>query len=216
MSEQIQNKPIRVRVFVDYWNVQLTLNEKETSRSGNPDSRIKIDWKNIGDLLAEKAAQIAKVEKNYSFDGVIIYGSHNPLNDKGKKFKKWMTTWLNRQPSVQVKCLERQAKNPPNCPSCHKPIEKCPACNEKMIGSVEKGVDTFIGTDMIRLAWENAYDIAVLASSDRDFVPAVEFLNSKGIKVIQAGFPPSGVNLATSCWASFDIFSLREKIIRKY
>lgn len=41
-----------------------------------------------------------------------------------------------------------------------------------MVGTVEKGVDTFIATDMIRLAWENAYEIAVLASSDSDLVPA--------------------------------------------
>jgi len=33
----------------------------------------------------------------------------------------------------------------------------------------EKGVDVAIATDMIKLAWEDAYDWAVLVSSDRDF-----------------------------------------------
>ena len=67
---------------------------------------------------------------------------------------------------------------------------------------------------MIRLAWEDAYDIAVLASSDADLVPAVRFLDQKGRKVIQAGFPPTGVQLATSCWASFDMFRHREEFRR--
>jgi uncharacterized LabA/DUF88 family protein len=67
---------------------------------------------------------------------------------------------------------------------------------------------------MIRLAWESAYDIAVLATSDSDLVPAVEFLDVKGLKVIQAGFPPTGANLATKCWASFDVGVQRSEIAR--
>jgi uncharacterized LabA/DUF88 family protein len=76
------------------------------------------------------------------------------------------------------------------------------------------GVDTLIATDMIRLAWENAYDVAVLATSDSDLVPAVEFLDVKGLKVIQAGFPPMSADLATKCWASFDVVIQRSEIAR--
>jgi uncharacterized LabA/DUF88 family protein len=79
---------------------------------------------------------------------------------------------------------------------------------------VEKGVDTAIVTDMVRLAWEGAYDVGVLASLDGDLVPAVKYLDTKGLKIIQAGFPPSGVDLATSCWASFDVFSEKDKFRR--
>jgi hypothetical protein len=43
----------------------------------------------------------------------------------------------------------------------------------------------------------------------------VEFLNQKGRRVIQAGFPPSGIHLATACWASFDIFRDRNEIERR-
>lgn len=199
---------IRIRAFIDYWNVQLTLNERISQ------DKVKIDWQNIGSILAENAAKKVNV-KDYSFDGVIIYASY-PKNAENKSFNKWITTWLNRQPGVQVQCLERQPKAPPKCPTCHKPIENCPhqECGARIAGTIEKGVDTLICTDMIRLAWEQAYDIAVLASSDRDLVPAVEFLNSKGIKIVQAGFPPMGVHLATSCWASFDMFGLCSQIIR--
>jgi uncharacterized LabA/DUF88 family protein len=198
---------MRIRVFIDYWNVQLTMNQKMSK------DRVSIDWQNIGRILAESAAQEVNVG-TYSFDGVIIYTSFNPHGEENKKYKNWITTWLNRQPGVQVQCLERQPKASPKCPVCHVAIEKCPNCGGKTVGTIEKGVDTLICTDMIRLAWEDAYDIAVLASSDRDLVPAVQFLNSKGIKVVQAGFPPTGVHLATTCWASFDMLNACPGIIR--
>jgi uncharacterized LabA/DUF88 family protein len=216
MNAPLQMKPTRIRAFIDFWNIQLTMNEREASENNIADCRVKIDWQNIGSCLAQIAAKKANVENNYSFDGVVVYASFNPKNVEGRHFNKWMTTWLNRQPGIQVQCLERQPKAPPKCPSCYKVIEYCPHpdCGSKIMGTIEKGVDTLISTDMIRLAWEDAYDIAVLASSDRDLVPAVQFLISKGRKIIQAGFPPSGVHLATSCWASFDIFALRSQIIR--
>jgi len=71
---------------------------------------------------------------------------------------------------------------------------------------VEKGVDTAIVTDMVALAWQGAYDIAVLASSDSDFIPAVELLDQRGLKVVQAGFPPVGDELRRACWGQIDVF----------
>ena len=44
-----------------------------------------------------------------------------------------------------------------------------------MRGTEEKGVDTHIATAMISLAWIDNYDVGVLVSSDRDFIPVVEF-----------------------------------------
>jgi uncharacterized LabA/DUF88 family protein len=70
---------------------------------------------------------------------------------------------------------------------------------------VEKGVDTSIVTDLLSLAWVGAWDVAVLVSSDRDFIPAVDLLQTKGFRVINAHFPPKGMDLAKSCWASIDL-----------
>ena len=60
-----------------------------------------------------------------------------------------------------------------------------------MRGTEEKGVDTRIATDKIKLAWVDNYDIAVLLSSDRDFVPVVEFLSTRGIKTIHGASRPT-------------------------
>jgi len=70
---------------------------------------------------------------------------------------------------------------------------------------MEKGIDTAITTDMIKLAWEEAWDVAILISSDHDFVPVVEFLATKGRRVINVHFPPRGAHLARICWASIDL-----------
>ena len=39
--------------------------------------------------------------------------------------------------------------------------------------AVEKGVDIMVATDMLRLAWDNLYDVAILVSGDGDFAYAV-------------------------------------------
>jgi hypothetical protein len=207
----------RLRVFVDDWNFQLALNDVE-SRVRREESRFKVDWRGAGPWLARQAAACIGLDPHgFSFDGVIIYSSYNPQTPEGRGFHRWMTTWLARQPGVQVECRERRRKASPKCPACHRPIRRCPheGCLKEIVATEEKGVDTLIATDMIRLAWENAYDVAVLASSDSDLVPAVEFLRLKGRKVVQAGFPPLGVALATASWASFDVAARREDLRRQ-
>lgn len=208
---------MRIAVFIDYWNLQLTLNQRISKNESVKDYRARIDWRNIGNLFTTSAGKILGNELgDVSFEGVYIYTSFNPANSEGKKFKKWATTWLDRQPGVNVQIRERKPKALPRCPVCHKEITHCPhdECGEPIVATVEKGVDTLLVTDLIRLAIANSYDSAVIASSDADMVPAVAFVQTLGKKIIQAGFPPSGVDLATECWGSFDVMSLRAQIER--
>ena len=191
----------RIRVFVDYWNLQLTMNDQ----SGRT---FRFDWARFPLWLTEKAADLCYI-RDATYEGMHVYSSYNPDSLKDLNHKRWAQNWLNRQPGVQVSLRERQHRPPPSCPNCYREVAICPACKEDMTGTIEKGVDTAIATDMIRLAWEHVYDVAVLVSSDADLVPAVDFLDLRGRKVLQAGFPPSGNALATACWASFDLFGQR-------
>jgi uncharacterized LabA/DUF88 family protein len=210
---------VRVRVFVDFWNFQLTINEMLEKKKGLTDPRFSIDWKKLGPWLAQKACETVGVQLGgFSYDGMNVYASYNPKAPDAKSFHNWITTWLDRQPGVDAICLERKPKSLPKCPVCHRQITHCPhtGCGKPLsAATIEKGVDTLIATDMIRLAWEGAYEIAVLASLDSDLVPAVQFLNLKGLKVVQAGFPPGGVDLATASWASFDVFPHLNEIERQ-
>lgn len=215
-SAELLSGVAQVRVFVDYWNFQLSLNRHVGAEHGDSNYRFKVDWKALGPWLARKACEAVGVV-TYSFHGVIIYTSFDPRTQAGSKFRRWVKTFLDLQPGVSVVCLERKPKAPPTCPAsnCQREIKSCPHCNRPMLATEEKGVDTFIATDMIRLAWEDAYDLAVLATSDRDLIPAVQFLtDQKGKRIIQVGFPPLGADLARACWASFDAYKDKHEIER--
>lgn len=56
---------------------------------------------------------------------------------------------------------------------------------------VVKGDDIHIASDMIKGAYENMYDIAILVSGDGDFVPAVNIVQEKGKSVENAYFKSS-------------------------
>jgi uncharacterized LabA/DUF88 family protein len=205
----------RFRIFVDYWNLQLTLNVRDSASSGVQDSRFEIDFRSLPMCLVEEAAILVRAT-NHSYEGTMIFTSYNPKSPNDKKYHKWVTNWLDRQPGIQVRCSERRPKNPPTCPVCKKSIPTCPqsSCGANLAGTIEKGVDTAIVTNMIRLAWEQAYDVAILVSSDADLVPAVEFLDQRGFRIIQAGFPPLGSHLSRACWATIDLFAVRERFRR--
>jgi len=69
-------------------------------------------------------------------------------------------------------------------------------------------------TDLLGLAWEDAYDAAILVSADKDFIPAVEYLQAKNFKIINAAWRGIGNELAAICWASFEIDTLISKLAR--
>ena len=56
---------------------------------------------------------------------------------------------------------------------------------------VEKGVDVAIATDMLRRAYSNVYDTAILISGDADLVPAVEGIKDLG-KHVENAFVQAG------------------------
>lgn len=208
---------MRIAVFVDYWNFVLTLDRQQAKARKVDSYRTNIDWHVVGPLLVSSACPVLSTDaKQSSYEGCYVYTSYNPLKENEKKFAKWVSTWLNRQPGLNVQIRERKPKALPKCPICHKEITHCPhsGCEQAIVATAEKGIDTLLVTDLIRLAVSNSYDAAVLVSSDADMIPAVEFVQTLGKKVIQAGFPPSGVDLATKCWGSYDIMPLAGQLER--
>jgi uncharacterized LabA/DUF88 family protein len=208
---------MRIAVFIDYWNFQLTLNERVSQQDKTSGVRVKINWRDLGMILAKRAcAVLGSQESELSYEGCYIYTSFNPLTEEGKKFKNWVSTWLDRQAGINVEARERRRKSTPRCPLCHKEITHCPhsECGQPIVATEEKGVDTLLVTDLLRLAHTGSYDVAVLASLDADMVPAVDYIQTLGKKIIQAGFPPKGMSLSTECWGSFDVLELLSQIRR--
>lgn len=191
----VQPQKIRVRVFVDFWNFSLSLRRL--------DDTFMIDWKPVGPLLASEAGKLVDANAVATFEAMHVYGSFDPSKPNDSKLKNWFMNTLDKMAGTHVILLERQQKRGyPKCPSCQLEATNCEKCKADMRGTEEKGVDTRIVTDMISLAWSNSYDVAVLVSSDRDFVPVADFLQSKGIKVIHGAFPPQGSHLSQKCWGN--------------
>lgn len=55
-------------------------------------------------------------------------------------------------------------------------------------GVIEKGVDIYLAVDMLKYAYNNVYDIAILISSDGDFAEAVNAVKELGKHVEYAHF----------------------------
>lgn len=187
---------MKTHIFIDFWNLQLSVISAATSS-------YRLDWKKISPWLIAQASNV--VGRTLSFDGTHVYMSYSPNSKKDAGLRDFATNVLSRFPGVQVSLVERKAQTAPICPTCHQPITSCPHCGNALTRTVEKGVDTAIVTDMVKFAWEGALEAAILVSSDRDFIPAVQMLTAKGYKVINAHFPPTGMNLAGACWASIDV-----------
>ena len=114
----------------------------------------------------------------------------------------------------QVNVFNRRPRRPPKCPICQKTILKCPFCSSPIKRTVEKGVDVSIVTDMLQHAWDGTYDAAVLVTADTDFIPAIKFLDTRGKKIIHAGFDPDGAEVAKACWSHINLTQFKDRLSR--
>lgn len=198
---------LRVRIFVDFWNFQLSINGVQP--------KYKIDWRKLGPMLSSEAARLVDPNQSAKYEGMHVYGSYDPAKSDDAKLKNWFMNTLDKMPGVNVVLRERQRKRAhPRCPHCQAETISCHACGKDMRGTEEKGIDTRIATDLVSLAWANSYDVAVLLSADKDFVPVAEFLQTKGIKIIHGAFPPQGSQLSQKCWANINVPAHMHSFVR--
>ena len=199
----------RARVFIDFWNFQLGWN-------ANVRARELCDWRSLPRVLvAESTALLhtAGVSDALQLEETIVHASVDPISEQ--PLAKWLKDFLDRQPSFDVKVRERRSRPKSiHCKSCQTTTSACPQCGAGYTGKPEKGVDAALVTDLLALAWQGAYDVAVLVSSDGDFVPAVEHVQAKGLKVVNAGWRSTGHELKQACWASFDLDQLVGRMMR--
>ena len=70
--------------------------------------------------------------------------------------------------------------------------------------AVEKGIDIMLATDLLRLAWNDLYDVGVVVSGDGDFAYAVQAVKDLGKHVEIAAFP------ANLSWELANVADYRE------
>lgn len=197
--------PERVAIFVDFWNYELSTKDVDTN--------YKTDWPKMAQVIYAEAATLLAPAHGTHFCGMFVIGSYHPQTET--RLHRWASNILPSFPGITTTFVPRRPQvSGPKCPSCHDAVNTCPACGGTMLGVKEKGVDTLLATDMIRLAWEGIYDSAVLITADEDLAPVVRFLSAKGKKILHGKFPPRGAVLTPICWAPINIPALMPRFAR--
>ncbi|MDQ3730290.1 MAG: NYN domain-containing protein [Actinomycetota bacterium] len=199
----------RTRVFIDFWNFALQWRDRAPQGA-------RIDWPQVPRVLLDegkKKLEVLGLTDELSLEETLVYASYNPMREG--KLKGWLDSFLDKQPSFRVKTRERREKSRTiHCSNCNHENASCESCGSQFRWAPEKGVDTAIVTDLLSLASEGAFDVAVLLSSDADHVPAVEWVQEKGLKVINATWANHGFDLAKTCWASVELDSVTPLLTR--
>ena len=183
----------RVRIFVDFWNLQLNWNDHHT-RAGAT-GRVQIPWKDILPTVLTTEASKGQPSK---FAGAHVYASINPSSKKDGSLSNWMHHVLASFAGYSIEVKDRKPRKTIHCQeeACRAEVTSCPTCRSPLKGTVEKGIDAAIITDLISLAFDDTYDIAVLISGDADFALPLDTFRRRPTSKLYKRF--SG-HMATNC-----------------
>jgi uncharacterized LabA/DUF88 family protein len=185
---------MKVKIFIDFWNLQLSWNEYHR-KLGTADP-VRIPWET-------KLPQtlLNKVDKKAEYVGTHVYASINPRSPKDRKLRSFLQI-MNMFSGYTVIVKERKPAKKIRCSQegCRKEIINCPYCHKELIRTVEKGVDTTIAIELFHYALDNVYDKAILISDDADFVPAIEYIQRRGNHIIHVGFKNQAFEIKKACW----------------
>ena len=200
---------VRTKIFIDFWNFQLAW--RDYHRQQGVTERVSIPWdRTLYEVL------VKHVDTKAIYSGTHVYASIDPLKPGDSKLRHFLRNVMSGFPGYSVTIKERRPRSPLNCShsDCRAPVDVCPKCKRKVTRSVEKGVDTALVTDLIQFASDGLFDSAVLVTADADFVPAVQFIQSRTSKqVVHAYFKPQGQELRNACWTHLYIDDLMDEII---
>lgn len=187
---------MKTKIFIDFWNLQLTWNEFHKKQGAT--GFVKIPW---GNTLTNILLRNIGADPN-SYAGTHVYASVNPKSHKDRGLRSFLQG-IEMHQGYKVQIKERKLAKPIRCPhdGCREEITHCPKCNGELIRTTEKGVDTTIAIELYRFALDGAYDKAILISHDEDLVPAIEDIQDRrDNKIIHAGFKSQGYTIRRACW----------------
>ena len=199
----------RTKLFFDFWNFQLDWNR--LAGRDKDGERVKIPW--ATDLYRILVAAVSrKSGQPATYSGSHVYASVDPRGDTGLR---GFFNAMNSFPGYSAIVKERKvSKRRLRCTSCKHAFETCPKCEAALRYTTEKGVDTALAIDMIQLAIDNVYDVAILGSTDADLCPAVRFIYERtGKPVYHLWFPNTGHELRNACYDHFPMRSLLPELV---
>lgn len=186
----------RIRIFIDFWNFQLAWNDYQRAGGRDPKTA-RIPWEE-----ALPKVLVERVDPKGLYVGTHVYASINPLSEADRRLNTFLHA-MDGFPGYNVTVKERKSASSVKCTNaaCRAEIVTCPQCREPLRRTVEKGIDTALLTDLIRSAFDNTFDKAILISEDSDFVPAVEFIQERWTKqIVHVFFKGKSDALRNACW----------------
>lgn len=188
---------VRIRIYIDFWNFQLSWNNFHRVKDPARTTPVVIPWEE-----ALPQALVARANQKGVYVGTHVFASIDPNSKADKGLNRFLHA-MDGFPGYNVTVKERRPASPVKCTheGCRKVISDCPFCHQQLRRTVEKGIDTALLTDIIKAAFDNTFDQAVLISEDSDFVPAVKFIQERWTKqVIHAYFRGRSDELRNACW----------------
>ena len=198
---------LTVRLFIDFWNFQLNWNQRF--------GKVQCDWTKLPKVLLAEAQRFLSDSDlgTASIHETRVYASYE--SGRHARLKGWASSFLDKQPGFKVIIRERHWRQKGyHCRECDTQHDFCPSCAKPLGQASEKMIDSMIVTDMLSLAWDGAYDIGILLTSDADMVPAVECIQRRNLKIINATWKGHGHQLATAAWASFQLDKVIDQLKR--
>lgn len=135
---------------------------------GNSKELNKFDFKKLGEILAGNRELLSI----YYYNAPLDYNENPERYAKQQKFFEKIKS-IEKIKLILSRLQKRKIKG-----------------TDKFYYAV-KGDDIHIASDMIKGAYENLYDVAILVSGDGDFIPAVEIVQERGKGVENAYFKSS-------------------------
>ena len=200
----------RVRIFIDFWNFQLSWNQYHARKKTKPNP-CKIPWDE-----ALPNALVRQVDPLAKYVGTHVYASINPQGSADRGLAGFLNI-MDGFPGYKVIVKERRPGSPVKCTSdaCRQEIPECPKCHEPLKRTVEKGIDASLLTDLIKSAFDNTFDHAILITEDSDFVPAVDFIQERWTKrIVHAFFKGKSHELRNACWQHIFIDDFMPELLR--
>lgn len=183
---------VAVRIFVDFWNFQLSWNDAFPRDRSKGEAPVKIDWKGLPTVfLNELPTALGGAKSPLQFKGINVYASVNP-DPQGKDvgLKSFLHKVLNQMVGYKVFVTDRKERRSTD------------SQGNTVIRTVEKGVDTSIVTDLFSGAINQSYDVAMLVSNDSDFCPAIQTIQDRlDRQIIHVGFRRGGDEIRSTCWS---------------
>jgi len=86
---------------------------------------------------------------------------------------------------------------------------RCSACSAEHTYSQEKGVDTTMVADMIRLAAHDAFDVMILVTGDADHLPGIQAVRELGKRALVCTWGGYGLSqrLRAEAWGHVDLLT---------